>query len=96
MIPIVMYLETLRLDRDALVRMMGITFSVSTAALAGVLVLHGACRIDASLVSAAAVAPAIAGMMIGVRLRAHLTPATFRTRRLAGLGAVGSKLLATG
>ena len=34
-IPIVMYLEALGLDRDELVQMMGITFAVSTAALAG-------------------------------------------------------------
>ena len=95
-IPIVMYLEALGLDRDELVQMMGITFAVSTAALAGVLVLHGAYRVEASFVSAAAVVPAIAGMMLGARLRAHLTPATFRTWLLVGLGAIGLKLLVTG
>ena len=46
-VPIVMYLEALGLDRDQFVQMMGIAFSVSTAALAVVLVLHGAYRIDA-------------------------------------------------
>ena len=95
-IPIVMYLEALGLDRDETVQMMGITFSVSTAALAGVLMWHGAYRIDAGLVSAVAVVPAIAGMMVGARLRAHLTPATFRTWLLVGLGAIGLKLLVTG
>ena len=93
-IPIVMYLEALGLDRDELVRMMGITFSVSTAGLAGVLVLHGAYRIDAGFVSA--VAPAIAGMMIGARLRARLAPATFRRWLLVGLGLIGLKLLVMG
>ena len=95
-IPIVMYLEALGLDRDELVQMMGITFSVSTAALAGVLMMHGAYRVDASVVSAVAVAPAIAGMVLGARIRAHLTPATFRKWLLAGLGAIGVKLLVTG
>ena len=95
-IPIVMYLEALGLDRDELVQMMGITFSVSTAALAAVLVLHGAWRADASVLSAVAVAPAIAGMMLGARLRAHLAPATFRKWLLAGLGAIGLKLLVVG
>ena len=95
-IPIVMYLEALGLDRDELVQMMGVTFSVSTAALAGVLVLHGAWRVDAGIVSAVAVAPAIAGMMLGARLRAHLTPATFRKWLLAGLGVIGLKLLVIG
>ena len=95
-IPIVMYLEALGLDRDMLVQMMGITFAVSTAALAGVLVLHGAYRIDASFVSAMAVAPAIVGMMIGARLRTRLTPATFRKWLLVGLGVIGLKLLVIG
>ncbi len=95
-VPIVMYLEALGLDRDEMVQMMGITFSISTAALAGVLMWHGAYRIDAGLVSAAAVAPAILGMMVGARLRARLTPATFRTWLLLGLGAIGLKLLVTG
>ena len=92
-IPIVMYLEALGLDRDELVQMMGITFAVSTAALAAVLVLHGAYQIEASLVSAVAVVPAIAGMIIGARLRTCLSPATFRRWLLVGLGAVGLKLL---
>ena len=92
-IPIVMYLEALGLDRDALVQMMGITFAVSTAALAAVLVLHGAYRIDASVVSAVAVVPAIVGMAIGARLRPRLAPATFRKWLLVGLGAIGLKLL---
>ena len=95
-IPIVMYLEALDLHRDALVQMMGIAFTVSTAALAGVLVMHGAYRIDVGYVSAAAVVPAVAGMVIGTRLRARLAPATFRRWLLAGLGLIGLKLLVIG
>ena len=95
-IPVVMYLEALGLDRDQIVQMMGITFSVSTAALAAVLMMHDAYRIDAGFISAAAVAPAIAGMMLGARLRAHLTPAAFRKWLLVGLGLIGLKLLVMG
>ena len=95
-IPIVMYLEALDIDRDELVQMMGIAFAVSTAALALVLLLHGAYRLDVGFVSAVAVIPAIAGMMIGARLRAHLTPAAFRKWLLVGLGVIGLKLLLTG
>ena len=95
-IPIVMYLEALGLDRDQLVQMMGIAFSVSTAALAGVLMAHGAYRIDAGLVSAAAVLPALAGMALGAKLRARLGPAAFRRWLLAALGLVGLKLLLAG
>ena len=95
-IPIVMYLEALGLDRDEMVQMMGITFSVSTAALAVVLMMHGAYRVDAGLVSAVAVVPAIAGMVLGAKLRARLAPATFRRWLLVGLGVIGLKLLVTG
>ena len=95
-IPIVMYLEALGLKRDELVQMMGITFTVSTAALAGVLVMHGAYRIDAGFVSAVAVVPAIAGMIAGARLRTRLAPATFRKWLLLGLGVIGLKLLVVG
>ena len=95
-VPVVMYLEALGLDRDQLVQMMGIAFSVSTAALAVVLVLHGAYRLDAGFVSAVAVVPAIAGMAGGARLRARLTPAAFRRWLLLALGLLGLKLLVVG
>ena len=95
-VPIVMYLEALGLDRDQLVQMMGIAFSVSTAALAAVLILHGAYRLDAGYVSAVAVAPAIAGMVAGARLRARLSPAAFRRWLLVALAVLGLKLLVVG
>ncbi len=95
-IPIVMYLEALGLDRDELVQMMGITFSVSTVALAGVLVFHDAYRVDAGYLSAVAVVPAVAGMVMGTRLRSRLSPVAFRRWLLLGLGAIGIKLLLMG
>ena len=95
-VPIVMYLEALGLDRDQLVQMMGIAFSVSTAALAVALVLHGAYRLEAGYVSAVAVLPAIAGMVAGARLRVRLTPAAFRKWLLVALALLGLKLLVAG
>lgn len=95
-VPIVMYLEALGLSRDQLVQMMGIAFSVSTAALAAVLIAHGAYRPGAGLVSAAAVLPALAGMALGAKLRARLTQAAFRRGLFAALGLVGLKLLLAG
>ena len=92
-VPMVMYLEAAGLDRDELVQMLGIAFSVSTAALAAVLIAHGAYRIDAGLVSAAAVLPAILGMVAGARLRARLTPDAFRRWLLVALALIGLKLL---
>ena len=95
-IPVVMYLEALGLDRDEIVQMMGITFSISTAALAAVLMMHDAYRFDAGVVSAVAVIPAIVGMVLGARLRVRLTPAAFRRWLLVGLGIIGLKLLVVG
>ena len=95
-VPMVMYLEAVGLDRDELVQMLGIAFSVSTAALAVVLIAHGAYRLDAGYASAAAVLPAIAGMVAGARLRARLTPAAFRRWLLAALALIGLKLLVIG
>ena len=94
--PLVMYLEALGLERDEFVQMMGIAFSVSTAGLAVVLLLHGAYRIDAGYVSAAAVLPAVAGMAAGARLRSRLTPAAFRKWLLVALAVLGFKLLVIG
>ena len=94
--PLVMYLEALGLERDELVQMMGIAFSVSTAGLAAVLLLHGAYRLDAGYVSAAAVVPAVAGMAAGARLRSRLTPAAFRKWLLVALALLGFKLLVVG
>ena len=95
-VPMVMYLEALGLERDELVQMMGIAFSVSTAALAAVLIVHGAYRIDVGYVSAAAVVPALAGMAAGARIRARLTPAGFRRWLLVALALLGLKLLVLG
>lgn len=95
-VPVVMYLEALGLERDELVQMMGIVFSLSTAALAAVLIAHGAYRLEAGLLSAAAVAPAVAGMLLGARLRARLDPDRFRRWLLLGVGAVGLRLLLSG
>ena len=95
-VPMVMYLEAVGLDRDELVQMMGILFGVSTTALAGVLILNGAYRLEAGFVSAAAVVPAIAGMAVGARLRARLTPAAFRRWLLAALALIGLELLVLG
>ena len=92
-VPIVMYLEALGLSRDQLVQTMGVAFSVSTAALAGVLIAHGAYRIDAGFVSAAAVLPALLGMTLGAKLRLRLSAAGFRRWLFTALGLVGLKLL---
>lgn len=76
--PGVLYLQALRLERDALIQAMGILFTVSTAALG--LALGGQALMDSerAWLSALAVVPAVAGMAAGLVVRRWLSEATFR------------------
>ena len=86
------YLGALGLGRDELVQALGLSFTLSTLALAGGLALHGALPAAASLASALAVLPALAGMAFGGWLRARVRPATFRLCFFLGLLALGGEL----
>ena len=76
--PAVPYLQALRLDKDELVQALGLSFTVSTVALAAGLAGHGAFRFDQMGLSAAVIVPALAGMWLGQKLRARISPARFR------------------
>jgi uncharacterized membrane protein YfcA len=92
-VPAVPYLQALGLDREDLVQALGLSFLVSTLALAAV--LAGAGLFDAGVAgsSVAALAPALLGMWIGSRLRSRLSQATFRLCFLWGLLALGLYLV---
>jgi uncharacterized membrane protein YfcA len=60
--PAVPYLQALGLEKDDLVQALGLSFTISTVALAAGLALHGAYRIDNLALSVLAVIPALAGM----------------------------------
>lgn len=92
-IPAVPYLGSLGLERDDLVQALGLSFTVSTLALAAGLALHGALPLAATGTSLLAVVPALAGMALGERLRAQARPETFRICFFAGLLALGGELL---
>jgi len=77
-IPAVPYLQALELERDDLVQALGLSFTVSTIALAAALALRGAWRSEDLLPSALAVLPALVGMGVGQALRARLRPERFR------------------
>ncbi|HEV7264473.1 MAG TPA: sulfite exporter TauE/SafE family protein [Falsiroseomonas sp.] len=91
-IPAVPYLGSLGMDRDDLVQALGLSFTVSTLALAGGLALHGALPLAASASSLLAVLPALAGMALGGWLRARVRPVTFRLFFFAGLLLLGGEL----
>lgn len=92
-VPGVMYLQAIGLPRDQLVQAMGMLFSVSTLALA--IALHGNALFDAEqgLVSAAAMVPALAGMVIGRQIRRRLSEAAFRRLFFASMLLLGGYIV---
>lgn len=89
-LPAVPYLQALGLARDELVQAMGLSFTVSTLALALGLTLNQQYPAAAALGSAALVLPALIGMQIGQRLRRQLSPARFRLCFMSALLLLGS------
>ncbi|TXI85794.1 MULTISPECIES: sulfite exporter TauE/SafE family protein [unclassified Cupriavidus] len=77
-LPAVPYVQSLGLQKDELVQALGLSFTVSTFALAGGLVSHGAYRLDQLGLSLVAVLPALAGMWLGSIVRHRISPVTFR------------------
>ena len=77
-IPGIMYLQALGLPRDAFIQAMGLLFTVSTLALALAFGAHDLLTADLGFVSAAAILPALAGMVMGQRIRARLSETAFR------------------
>ena len=92
-IPAVPYLGALGLSRDELVQALGLSFTVSTLALA--VALGGAGVFDAGLAwgSLGALLPALLGMQLGTALRRKVSPETFRRWFFLGLLVLGGQLL---
>ena len=93
-IPGVPYLQALGLDRIALVQAMGILFTTSTIALAVSLSGHDLLPRDLGLLSAIALAPALAGMAGGQWVRHRISEALFRTILYWSLALLGVYLAA--
>jgi uncharacterized membrane protein YfcA len=92
MIPVIPYIQALGLERDDLVQAQGISFTVSTLALAVVLVSNGTLNTSNLLGSALAVVVAFAGMMVGQRVREMASPAVFRMLFFGGMLVLGGHL----
>ena len=92
-IPAVPYMQALGLERDALIRAMGLSFSVSTLALAGGLLLGWQYAVSTAGQSLLLLLPALAGMELGRLLRQRLSPAVFRRCLLLSLLALGLYML---
>jgi uncharacterized membrane protein YfcA len=92
-LPAVPWLQSLGFDRNRLAQALGLSFTTSTAALAALLTLRGQWSLGASLQSALALAPALAGMWAGQLLREEMSEALFRRIFFGGLVALGGWLL---
>jgi uncharacterized membrane protein YfcA len=93
-IPAVPYLQALGFEKEDLVQVLGLFFTVSTAALAAGLASRGAFAVTAAGASAACTLPALAGMGIGQMIRARVDPVTFRRLFLIALMLLGGDLIA--
>ena len=91
-IPAVPYLQALALKRDDLVQAMGLSFTISTLALAVSLSQQGLFQAPLAAASAVALLPAMLGMWIGQHLRRRIRPDQFRLYLFAGLLLVGAHL----
>ena len=93
MIPSAPYLQAIGLEKDDLVLAMGISFTVSTLALAAVLVAVGALPTGVAGASLLALVPAAIGMALGQWLRMRVSPRAFRVAFFAGSLVLGAHLV---
>lgn len=91
--PAVPYLQSLGLDKDELVQALGLSFTVSTVALAVGLMAHGAFQLNQLGLSALAIVPALAGMWTGQKIRARISPRRFKQCFLMLLVMLGLELM---
>jgi uncharacterized membrane protein YfcA len=92
-IPAVPYLQALDLEKDDLIQALGLSFTVSTIALAIGLARGGAFGATDLTGSAIALAPALAGMWLGQIARQRIGAATFRRAFLICLALLGLELM---
>lgn len=90
--PIVPYLQALDLDKDALVQVLGMAFTVSTLALGAGLYWQGAFRLEHAGISLLVVLPALLGMWLGQRIRARISVKRFKQLFLLFLTVLGLQL----
>jgi hypothetical protein len=91
--PAVIYLQAIGIEKEDLVQALGLSFTVSSLALAVNLALVSALNLSLGPASVGALAVACIGMWLGQMLRLQLRPETFRLVFLLGLLALGLYLI---
>jgi len=92
-IPAVPYLQAIGLEKDELIQALGLSFTVSTVALAANVARAGAINMGMAGTTAGALVAAIVGMWLGQMLRVRLKPEAFRRWFFAGLFLLGVYLM---
>jgi uncharacterized membrane protein YfcA len=92
-IPAVPYLQALDFKREEFMQALGLSFTVSTIALAWSLISAGTLNLSAGLYSLFALVPALVGMISGQRLLRVMRPETFRRWFFSGLAVLGAHLV---
>lgn len=95
-VPAVPYLSAIGLGKDELIQALGLSFTVSTVALAIALGSTGSYPPTVLFASFAAVVPAIIGMFVGQKTRDRVEPAAFRKWFLIAMLVVGTYMLGRG
>jgi uncharacterized protein len=93
-VPAVPYFSSLRLEREALIQTLGLSFTVSTIALGLALGARGVFASELALASLFAIVPAVSGMWAGQRLRRRIRPEVFRKWFLIALVLLGLYMFA--
>lgn len=88
-VPGVLYLQMLGLERDQLIQAMGLLFTISTVVLAVSLQSNSLLTAELGLLSFAGLIPAAIGMYAGQRIRKSLSEAVFRKVFFLALLALG-------
>jgi len=91
-IPAVPYLQALGLAKDDLVQALGLSFTVSTVALALSLAREGMFEMSVAGASLLALLPALAGMILGGWIRGRVSERVFRLFFFVGLLVLGGHL----
>lgn len=92
-IPAVPYLQAIGLEKEELIQALGLSFTVSTLALAVNIGAEGGLQVAMARDSLVALALASLGMGIGQAIRLRLSAASFRTWFFAGLALLGLYLV---
>ncbi len=93
-LPALPYMQAIGLEKDELVQALGLHFTASTVALAGVLWSGSAFDTQLAMLSLVAIGPALIGMVIGQKVRALVSVATFRVCLFVLLLILGVQLVA--